>query len=234
EPETILAHVGRLLEHGGALGGKRVLVSAGPTREALDPVRFISNRSSGRMGVALAAASWRRGAQVTLVHGPLAVRGPVGAELVRVESTEEMRQAIADRLPDADVLVMAAAPADFRPSTVAENKIKKGNAVDSMELAPTPDILLSTRSARKPGSIAVGFALETTDLIANAQDKLARKGLDLVVLNDAREAGAGFDTKTNRVTLVGQNGQLTELPLMSKDDVADAILDRIEELASGR
>ena len=234
EPETILAHVGRLLERAGALGGKRVLVSAGPTREALDPVRFLSNRSSGRMGVALAAAAWRRGAQVTLVHGPLAVRPPVGAELVRVESTEQMRQAVARLLPQTDVLVMAAAPADFRPATVAQNKIKKATAGDAVTLAATTDILLDTRDARKPGSIAVGFALETTDLIANAQEKLARKGLDLVVLNDGQAAGSGFDTDTNQVTLVGPSGQLTALPLMTKDDVADAILDRVEELARGR
>ncbi len=234
EPETILAHVGRLLEQRRSLGGTRVLVSAGPTREAIDPVRFISNRSSGRMGVALAAAAWRRGAHVTLVHGPLAVRPPVGAELVAVESTEEMRKSVGDRLPQTDILVMAAAPADFRPAVVAERKIKKRNAIDAVELVATPDVLLETRDARKPGSIAVGFALETDDLIANAQDKLARKGLDLVVLNDAREAGAGFESETNRVTLVGRNGQLTELQLMSKDDVADAILDRIEELRGGR
>jgi phosphopantothenoylcysteine decarboxylase/phosphopantothenate--cysteine ligase len=234
EPETILAHVGRMLEAAGSLGGKRVLVSAGPTREALDPVRFLSNRSSGRMGVALAAAAWRRGAQVTLVHGPLGVRPSVGAELVPVESTEEMRQAVALRLPQTDVLVMAAAPADFRPASVAEHKIKKRDRSDKVALAATPDILVETRAARKPGSIAVGFALETTDLIANAQEKLAQKGLDLVVLNDAREPGAGFETETNRVTLVGRSGQLTELPLMSKDEVADAILDRIEELAGGR
>lgn len=230
EPETIFAHVARVLEPTGALAGKRVVVSAGPTREAIDPVRFISNRSSGRMGVALASAAWRRGAQVTLVHGPLAVRPPVGAELVRVESTEDMRRAMEELLPEADVLVMAAAPADFRPAEAATSKIKKNQAVESVALAPTPDILLETRAARKTGSIVVGFALETDNVIANAREKLSRKGLDLVVLNNAREPGAGFEADTNRVTLVARDGELAELPLMAKGDVADAILDRVEDL----
>lgn len=234
EPETILAHVGRLLEQVTGMRGKRVLVSAGPTRESLDPVRFVSNRSSGRMGVALAAAAWRRGAEVTLVHGPLSVRPPVGATLIKVETTEDMRQAIARHLPETDVLVMAAAPADFRPAEVQEEKIKKRGVNDAVSLAPTPDILLETRALRKPGSITVGFALETQDLLQNAQDKLQRKGLDLVVLNDAREAGAGFEIETNRVTLVNRVGDPIDLPLMSKDDVADAILDRIQELAGER
>jgi phosphopantothenoylcysteine decarboxylase/phosphopantothenate--cysteine ligase len=186
------------------------------------------------MGAAIAAAAWRRGARVTLVHGPLAIRPPVGAELVRVESTEDMRSAIADHLPESDVLVMAAAPADFRPAEIASAKIKKQQPLENVALEATPDILLDTRAARKSGSVAVGFALETNDLVANAREKLARKGLDLVVLNGATEPGAGFETETTRVTLVARNGDLTELPLMGKDQVAEAILDRIEGLTGGR
>lgn len=235
EPETILAHAGRLLEAHGPLGGKRIVVSAGPTREALDPVRFLSNRSSGRMGVAVAASAWRRGADVTLIHGPLSVPLPVGVATVRVETTEQMREAVAAALPKADVLIMAAAPADFRPASVAEEKIKKtSGGAEPVVMESTSDILLDTRPARRPGLIAVGFALETNDLLDNAREKLKRKALDLVVLNSAREPGAGFESETNRVTLVAQSGGTTELPLMSKDDVADALLDRVEELIRGR
>ncbi|MBV6520901.1 MAG: Coenzyme A biosynthesis bifunctional protein CoaBC [Gemmatimonadaceae bacterium] len=233
EPETVFAHIGRLLEPATGLTGKRVLVSAGPTREALDPVRFISNRSSGRMGIAIAAAAWRRGANVTLVHGPLTVRPPTGALLVGVESAQDMLREIAERLPEADVLIMAAAPADFRPAEVAGSKLKKASAPSAVPLAATPDILVETTGARKVGSIIVGFALETDEPIANARGKLARKGLDLVVLNDARESGAGFETETNRVTLLARDGTMSELPLMTKDQVADAILDRVGGLLGG-
>jgi phosphopantothenoylcysteine decarboxylase / phosphopantothenate---cysteine ligase len=234
EPEVIVSHVGRLLETPGSLEGRTVVVSAGPTREALDPVRYISNRSSGRMGAAIAASAWRRGAKVTLVAGPLAIPAPVGVELVKVESTEQMRDAIASRLADSDALVMAAAPADFRPHTVADQKIKKSASPKSVDLAPTPDILRDTRASRRNGMVVVGFALETDDALANARGKLESKDLDLVVLNNARDDGAGFEVETNRVTLIDREGTSETLPLMSKSNVAEAILDRVEAMLRGR
>jgi phosphopantothenoylcysteine decarboxylase/phosphopantothenate--cysteine ligase len=236
EPETILAHVGRLLEDRGApLAGRTVLVTAGPTRESIDPVRFLSNHSSGRMGTAIAAAAWRRGAEVTLVAGPLAVPVPVGARHVRVESTSEMRSAVERELPASDVLVMAAAPADYRPEDVATRKLKKTGEARSISLTENEDILSSTRSARRDGTVVVGFALETDDLVANARRKLEAKALDLIVLNDAKETGAGFAVETNRVTILARRGGEPEhLPLMTKHEVADAILDRVEALLGGR
>ena len=234
EPETILAHVGRLLEPAGALRGRRVLVTAGPTREPLDPVRFLSNHSSGKMGVALAGAAWRRGADVTLVAGPLQVSAPPGVRLVPVETTEQMCNAVGAALPEADALVMAAAPADFAPATRAERKLKKQEAPDAVALTATPDILLATRGRRRPGAVVVGFALETNDAVAYGHAKLAAKGLDLVVVNDATEAGAGFGVDTNRVTLVGADGREERLPLMGKAEVADVLLDRVEALLRGR
>ncbi|MBC7895362.1 MAG: bifunctional phosphopantothenoylcysteine decarboxylase/phosphopantothenate--cysteine ligase CoaBC [Cytophagaceae bacterium] len=233
EPEAILAHVGRLLEATGTLADKHVLVTAGPTREALDPVRFISNRSSGKMGVAIAAAAWRRGAKVTLVTGPLGTPAPVGVQVVAVESTADMHQAVAAALPRADVLVMAAAPSDFRPEAAADQKIKKSSAPDAIALAPTADILMSTIAQRTDGTIVVGFALETENVLENARGKLASKALDLIVVNDATEAGAGFEVDTNRVTLIGRDRDVEALALMSKGDVAEAILDRVEGLIRG-
>ena len=236
EPETIFAHVGRLLENpDGALAGRRVLVTAGPTREAIDPVRFLSNHSSGRMGTAIAAAAWRRGADVTLVAGPLAVSVPVGVRQVRVESTTEMQAAVDRELPASDVLVMAAAPADYRPVAVSAAKLKKTGETRSIALTENPDILASTRSSRRPGAVIVGFALETDDVVANARRKLDTKALDLIVLNDAKEPGAGFAVDTNRVTIFTRGTEEPErLPLLTKSEVADAILDRIETVLRGR
>jgi phosphopantothenoylcysteine decarboxylase/phosphopantothenate--cysteine ligase len=233
EPETIFAHAGRLLE-AHDLTGRRVVITAGPTREPIDPVRFISNRSSGKMGIALAAAAWRRGASVTLVAGAIEVAPPPGVALVRVESTEEMADAVAHELPSADALIMAAAPADFRPARIAEQKIKKASAPDSVELVPTPDILATTVPCRRPGAVVVGFALETENLIANAGQKLESKGLDLIVANSATEVGSAFGADTNRVTLIAREGAAEELSLRPKSEVADAILDRVEALLRGR
>jgi phosphopantothenoylcysteine decarboxylase/phosphopantothenate--cysteine ligase len=230
EPETIFAHVGRLLEKRGKLFGLHVIVTAGPTREAIDPVRFISNHSSGKMGVALAAAAWRRGAEVTLIAGPMSIAAPPGVEVRRVDSTEDMAAAVGAALPKADVLVMAAAPADFRPATLAASKIKKGKHAPTLAMTNTTDILLSTIAKRRKGAIVVGFALETDDAIKHGAKKLKDKALDLIVVNDATEAGAGFEVDTNRVTLLSRSGREESLPLMSKAAVADAILDRVERL----
>lgn len=234
EPETIVAHVARLLEGGGALAGKRVLVTAGPTREPIDPVRFISNHSSGKMGVALAAAAWRRGAVVDLIAGPMSATPPTGATLRAVESTDDMADAVKELLPSADVMIMAAAPADFRPVRVATSKIKKSAAPDAVGLAATPDILSTTKTARRAGTVLVGFALETDNPLDGGRAKLEAKDLDLIAVNDATEPGAGFSVDTNRVTLLARGGGEERLPLMSKADVADAILDRVEEILRGR
>jgi phosphopantothenoylcysteine decarboxylase/phosphopantothenate--cysteine ligase len=234
EPEVIFAEIGRQLEPHGALRGKRVVVTAGPTRESLDPVRYLSNHSSGKMGVAIAQAAWRRGAEVVLIAGPLSVATPQGLCVTHVESTEDMADAVRAELVDADILVMAAAPADFRPTEIATSKIKKGQRAESIALSDTVDILRSTLDARRAGMIVVGFALETDDVLANAQNKLSAKQLNFIVVNDAREVGAGFGSDTNRVTILAPNVAAAELPLMSKTDVADAILDRVEDLLGGR
>lgn len=234
EPETIMHHVARLLEAPSPLAGRRIVVTAGPTREALDPVRFLSNRSSGKMGVAVAEAAWRRGASVHLIAGPLGIAVPPMLDVERVEDAEEMLGAVSRALAAADVLVMAAAPADFRPATVAGSKIKKDQAPAAIALTPAPDILRETASERRPGAIVVGFALETDDVVANGRKKLASKALDLIVINDAREAGAGFEGDTNRVTLLAADGTPDALPLLGKRDVADAILDAVEALLGGR
>lgn len=233
EPSVIRAHIARLLEPASPLTGRHIVVSAGPTREPLDPVRFLSNHSTGKMGVALAAAAWRRGANVTLVAGPLAVEAPVGPRLVAVETTEQMAGAVRDALATADALIMAAAPADFRARAVAGQKIKKGTAVPNLEFEFTTDILTSTRAVRRPECVVVGFALETEQLEAGAKSKLVSKGLDLVVANRVEE-GAGFGSDTNRVTLLGRDGAREELPLQGKGEVADAILDRVAGLFHGR
>jgi phosphopantothenoylcysteine decarboxylase/phosphopantothenate--cysteine ligase len=233
EPETIFAHVGRLLDD-GALRGRSVLVTAGPTREPIDPVRFISNRSSGKMGVAIASAAWRRGANVTLIAGPLEVPPPIGVAVLPVETTEQMKCAVARVLPHADALVMAAAPADFSAASPADAKIKRASGPSVIELAPTPDILAETVAQRPDGTVVVGFALETHDLVANASAKLEAKGLDLIVANPAGEKDAGFNADTNRVTLIGRDGVVEEIPLSLKSEIADTIVDRVGALLRAR
>jgi len=233
EPEEIVDHVERLLRAGALFAGRHVLVTAGPTREALDPIRVVTNRSSGRMGYALARAAWLRGADVTLVTGPTALPLPTGVEVVRIESTADLRTAVEIALPSADVLLMAAAPADFRPVQPAGTKTPRGAGALTLELEPTEDILLATREQRKPGALVVGFALETGGAVAKARAKLRRKHLDLVVANDAEEPGAGPEVATNRVTLIAADGE-TALPLQDKGEVAEAILDKVAELLSRR
>ncbi len=235
EPETIVAHVGRLLEPPSPLRGACVVVTAGPTREDIDPVRYISNHSSGRMGVALAASAWRRGADVVLIAGPLSVPAPAGVRTVSAVSTADMRDAVAAELLSADVLIMSAAPADYTPAEPATQKLKKSGDARRLELRETPDILLSTLELRRPALVAVGFALETEDLHANGAAKLERKALDMIVMNSAVEDGAGFGGDTNRVALLTRgSAEVEQLPLMAKSEVADVVLDRIEELLRGR
>jgi len=234
EPEEIMSHVGRLLEAASSLKGKKIIVTAGATREPIDPVRFLSNHSSGKMGIALARAAWRRGGEVTLIVGHVDVPLPPEILTVKTDTVREMSEAVAEQLLAADVLIMAAAPADFRPSSEAPQKIKKGRTAPRIVLEPTEDILKSTIARRKKKSVIVGFALETTDGLQNAKAKLKSKELDFVVLNDATEPGAGFSVDTNRVTVIARDGKAEELELMSKTDLAELLLDRVERELNGR
>jgi phosphopantothenoylcysteine decarboxylase/phosphopantothenate--cysteine ligase len=228
EPATIAAHAARLLHRDSRLAGKRMVVTAGPTREAIDPVRVVTNRSSGKMGYRLAEAAWERGADVQLMSGPVMLEAPVGVEVTRIDSTGELEQAVRDALPLADVLVMAAAPADYRPSEFSASKRSRVDGALALPMEPTVDILRATRDARRADSIMVGFALETGDALAKGRQKLERKELDLIVVNDALEPGAGMEVDTNRVAILARDGTSTIVPLGSKRQVADAILDAIE------
>jgi phosphopantothenoylcysteine decarboxylase/phosphopantothenate--cysteine ligase len=209
--------------------GQTALVTAGPTCEDLDPVRFLTNRSSGKMGYALAEAALRRGAEVVLISGPVALDPPQGLEFVPVRSSAEMRRAVVERLPAATVVLMAAAVADYRPSAVLSEKIKRGTSPLALELEPTPDILAEVGRS-KGDRIVVGFAAETSAVAENARAKLLRKGADLVVANDVTEPGAGFDIDTNIVTLISRDGRETPLPRMSKCEVANRVLDEVVRL----
>jgi phosphopantothenoylcysteine decarboxylase/phosphopantothenate--cysteine ligase len=236
EPEEIMSHIGRLLESKSPLAGRKIVVTAGATREPLDPVRFISNHSSGKMGVAIARAAWRRGADVTLIAGHVDIPLPTEINTLKADTVEAMAGLVGKALPTADVLIMAAAPSDFRPAAKAGEKIKKlrGRAAPKIDLEQTEDILKSTISKRKKKSLIVGFALETTDGIRNAREKLKAKDLDIVVLNDAKEPGAGFSVDTNRVTVITRDGKQEDLELMSKVDLAEILLDRVEKELNGR
>jgi phosphopantothenoylcysteine decarboxylase / phosphopantothenate---cysteine ligase len=216
-----------------SLAGKSILVTAGPTREPIDPVRYISNRSSGKMGYALAESAALRGADVTLISGPTCLTPCSSLHFVRVNTAEEMAEQVQKVLPFSDVLIMAAAVADFCPADYSIQKLKKTNAGFSLELKPTPDILtLAVRD--KKARIHVGFALETENGLENAGRKLSAKGCDLMVLNDALEAGAGFDVDTNKVTLLNKIGEPQALPLMSKWETAQEILNEVERLITQR
>ncbi|MEO6055477.1 MAG: bifunctional phosphopantothenoylcysteine decarboxylase/phosphopantothenate--cysteine ligase CoaBC [Gemmatimonadales bacterium] len=230
EPETILAHAARFVRGTGRLAGRRVVVTAGPTRESIDPVRVVTNRSSGKMGYRVAEAAWERGADVVLITGPTVLPAPIGVRLLRVETTKQLEQAVRAELPAADLLVMAAAPADFRPSDPSDSKRARHDGALAIPMEPTDDILTGTRAERKAGSVTVGFALETGDALAKGRAKLERKALDLIVVNDATEPGAGFEGDTNRVALLDREGSPRILPLQSKREVAEAILDAVEQI----
>ena len=227
EPEAILAAAERLLLQRAPWRGKSVVVTAGPTREHLDPVRVVTNPSSGRMGYALAQAAYARGADVVLVSGPSDLPLPFGVSAHRVETTAEMQRAAQAVVKRAAVLFMAAAPADYRPAKAVAAKRPRANGALTVELEATPDILTSLK--RRKGMVVVGFALETGNGLANARSKMQNKALDFVILNDATEPGAGFEVTTNRVTILGRNGTQVDLPLLPKRDVAERILDVVEE-----
>ena len=213
-----------------SLEGRRILVTAGPTREPLDPVRFISNRSSGKMGYALAREAARRGADVVLVSGPVSLAPPPGARLVRVERTSEMRDAVLAEIAEADVLLMAAAPADFTVAAPAGEKIKRAAGIPNLELVPTPDVLREAAGAARKTTVLVGFAAETQDLLANAEKKLADKGVHLLVANDVSRPGVGFDADENEVVLLAPGAEPERVGRTSKLVAAGRILDRVAAL----
>jgi phosphopantothenoylcysteine decarboxylase/phosphopantothenate--cysteine ligase len=240
--ETIARKVCDVLGLRHDLSGQTVLITAGPTCEDIDPVRFLTNRSSGKMGYALAEAASRRGARVVLVSGPTDLKIPDGVDWVPVRATEEMRRAVLDRARDANIVIMAAAVADYRAAAAQDKKMKRGEGSITLDLEPTPDILTELgRSAshekgqhEKGSRVLVGFAAETDRVAENARDKLARKGADMIVANDVTQEGAGFDTDTNIVTIYTHDGRETALPKMTKFDVANRIFDQILYLQKSR
>jgi len=221
----IIGCIRQVLEKGGDLDGKHIVVTAGGTQEPIDPVRYISNRSSGKMGYALAEAARDRGAKVTLVTAPTSLPEPVGVDVVKVNTAQEMRRAVEKVTPQADALVMAAAVADYRPTKAAKDKIKKGEAGLTLKLECTPDILGSV----KGNFIKVGFAAESSNLMKNAKQKLKQKGLDFIVANDITANDSGFGADTNRVTIIDRKGKIDSLPLLAKREVAERVLDRVVE-----
>ena len=234
DEERILAAVHHAVHPRRDWSGRKVLISAGPTQEAIDPVRFLSNRSSGKMGYALAEAARARGADVVLVSGPTSIPAPAGVEYCPVITAEEMHKALTTQLDWSDTVIMAAAVADFRPARPSAHKIKKRRGpVTHLDLEATDDILCELRD-RRTSQVLVGFAAETDDLLAHAKEKLHAKGLDLLVANDVTAPGSGFGSDTNRVWLLAREADPEELPLLSKRDVADRILDRILTVHTGR
>jgi len=230
EPHEIFDAARLVLSRQEPLAGTRVVVSAGGTHEALDPVRFIGNRSSGKMGYALAYAARDRGADVTLIHGPTALSALYGVKDIAVESAEQMHDAVMEATSKADALIMAAAVADYRPAAFAEHKIKKSADSLILNLDRTPDILKSVAEERKKGSplkAVIGFAAETQSLLEHAREKLIRKGLDLIVANDVSAGDSGFAVDTNRVMLIDSSGEPKSLPLLSKQEVAEIIIDHL-------
>ena len=230
EVDTIMGALRYVLGRGGDLAGKKVVVSAGGTQEPIDPVRFVGNYSSGKMGYALAEAARDRGAETVLVSAPVALPAPYAVRVVAVRRAGEMRDAVVAECADAEVLIMAAAVADYQPAEAIGQKIKRRQEGLTLSLVRTPDVL--AEAGRRPGLIKVGFAAESEELLANARAKLEEKGLDLIVANDVTAAGSGFGTDTNKVVLLDSGGE-EELPLMSKYDVAVRVLDRVAALVRG-
>ncbi|MCD8240380.1 MAG: bifunctional phosphopantothenoylcysteine decarboxylase/phosphopantothenate--cysteine ligase CoaBC [Oscillospiraceae bacterium] len=228
EPEVLLDHVARALAREKTLSGVRVTVTAGPTQEALDPVRYLTNHSSGRMGYAVAREAMLRGADVTLISGPSALEPPPFVRLVRIKDAQEMFEAVRAALPQTDVLVKAAAVADFRPAVCATEKLKKGALTAALPLERTEDILQYVAAHRHDGLFVCGFSMETQDMLENSRAKLERKHLDMIVANNLKESGAGFGVETNVVTIITPDGA-EALPLLGKDTVAQRLWDAIEQ-----
>lgn len=230
DTDTLVGAVRRAVGRNGTLAGRRIVVSAGGTHEPVDPVRFIGNRSSGKMGFAIAEAARDRGAHVTLVTGPVALPTPYGIERIDVRTTAEMREAVCAAVRGCDAVIMAAAPADFRPADPAGQKIKRTDQVLTLRLEPNDDIIAGLHG----DFVKVGFAAETHELLAHAREKIEKKGLDLIVANDVSASDAGFATDTNRVTLITHEGRVDEYPLMAKYDVASQIVGRVAALIDAR
>ena len=226
EVETIIGTIKQVLGRKGDLAGKRIVVTAGGTQESIDPVRHIGNRSSGKMGYAVAEAARDRGASVSLITAPTSLPEPAGIEVTHVQTARQMKEAVAKAVAKTDALIMAAAVADYQPKNIAKAKIKKETPSLTLELVRTPDILTEV----KGNFIKVGFAAESEDVVANARQKLEKKQLDLIVANDITDAKSGFDVDTNKVTLIDRKGKTESLPLLSKREVADRILDRVVQL----
>lgn len=234
EPVDILEQA-KILLSDQDLSGLRILVTAGPTVEPIDPVRYITNRSSGKMGYALAGAARRRGADVILVSGPTGLKPPIDVTLRQVKTTEEMKRAVLNGSEQYDVIIKAAAVSDYRPREKAAQKIKKQKEIQSIELVRNPDILSELGNKRgNSRCILVGFSAETEDLLANATEKLRKKNLDMIVANDVSREDAGFESETNLVKVIYRDGQMEEFPLMAKEEVADQLLGRIKELWESR
>lgn len=232
EPVQIVDKCVELLTRAQDLQGLRVLVTAGPTREAIDPVRFLTNRSSGKMGYAIAEAALKRGADVTLVTGPVTIAPPAGAKVVPVQSTEDLLGKMLALAPEQDIVIQSAAPADYKAAEIAPQKLKKtGDGSLTIHLAPTPDVARAIGQNKREGQTFVGFAAETEKVTEHAKGKLASKNLDMIVANDVTKAGAGFDVDTNIATIITRD-QLEDLPIMTKKDLADVILDRVLQVRS--
>lgn len=228
EPEEIVAGVLAALGIVRDLVGETVLVTAGPTREPIDPVRFLGNRSSGKMGYAIADAAIRRGAKVILISGPVALEPPSGAELVKVETAEQMREAVISRVAEASVVIAAAAVADFRVRNLSQQKIKRNGAM-TLDLEPTPDILAEIAAQRRPGQLLIGFAAETSNFVENGRAKLRKKGIDAIVVNDVSNPDIGFDSEHNEVTILTAHEEIA-VPEASKVKIAHRILDVVLKL----
>ena len=230
ETETIIGTIKQVLGRNGDLSGKRIVVTAGGTQEPIDPVRHISNRSSGKMGYAMAEAARDKGATVSLVTAPVSLPDPAGVEVTHVETATQMKMAVAKAVTQADALIMAAAVADYQMKTIAKTKIKKASSSLTLELIRTPDILAEV----KGNFLRVGFAAESEDVVANARQKLEKKQLDLIAANDITDKDSGFDSETNKITLISRDGKTESLPLLTKREVADKILDRVVEFLAKR
>ena len=233
EPMVLLQYILRELAFDHDLKGRRVLVTAGPTEEAIDPVRYITNHSTGKMGYAIAKVAMERGAEVTLVTGPVGIEPPMFVDVIQVKSAAQMADAVKQKAGECDIIIKSAAVADYRPITVATEKIKKAdNENTGITLERTEDILAYLGSHRKPGQFICGFSMETENMLENSRKKLSKKNVDMIVANNLKTSGAGFGTDTNVVTLITQD-DCQELPIMSKEDVAVAILDKIQQSLRG-
>ena len=231
EPERIFSVLDTFFEKKKDLDGKKIMITAGPTFENIDPVRFIGNRSTGKMGYAVAKAAAERGAQVKLISGPvsLSLSHPL-VDVISVETAQEMYNAAHNFFKDSDIAIFAAAVADYKPSKIADKKIKKSDETEHISLVPTIDIAKSLNKNKKPGMLSIGFALETDNEIENAQEKIQKKNFDFIVLNSLRDKGAGFGYDTNKISIIDKNNKKEQFELKSKDDVAQDILNKISEL----